>query len=158
MIRSCFQVIKTESGLTSSKAFANKLSTNVSRDIRCGTVRNEPIIEEDICNVRDCCLGCWDSLSQFGILVGNGKYVLDIFCVLFWEKVLQYPLRQRRVVHMLGRAAVYAECGTCSRDLRSWGMCLRCGRRLGPCGASKSCNVVCCICVFDLVGQQSVVM
>lgn len=55
-----------------------------------------------------------------------------------------------------GGAAVYADCGTRGCFLRILGMCLRYGRRLRPCRASKRCDVVFLRCFVDLDGQQSV--
>lgn len=80
IMQCCGQVFSTKDGAYRCKDFAANLSTMFTDDVRLNVLWNDPTINEDIFNVCGCCLGHRDSLSKFGILVGNDRYVPVILC------------------------------------------------------------------------------
>lgn len=74
-------MLNTKEGAHRNENSGDKLSTLVIEDVRWDIVRDVPLIEEDVCIERVSSLGRWDSLSQFGILIGNDKNVL-VPCVV----------------------------------------------------------------------------
>lgn len=86
MVRCRCQVSNTDEGAHRKKEFAHDLSAIVSEDLLQDAVNGEPMIKEDIFNVRCCCLGRLDSSSQFVVSVDSDKYVPTILCR--FEKVI----------------------------------------------------------------------
>lgn len=73
-------MFNTEEGAHHGETFSGELSTVVSKDIRLDAVRDVPMIEEDIGNVRGTSLEHWDRTGQLEISIGNDKFVLATLC------------------------------------------------------------------------------
>lgn len=52
MVRCCCQVFNTEEGACRSKELTDKLSTIFSENVRRDAVKDEPMSQNNICNVR----------------------------------------------------------------------------------------------------------
>lgn len=80
VVSCCCEAFLIDERAHRSKDFANEFATIVSEYVRSDAMRNEPMIKKEISNMRNCCRGDRNSLSQLGIPVSIDMYVLVMLC------------------------------------------------------------------------------